>query len=128
MSESKKNISSILSKAFVLLLYVAFFGVQLFFNFDTGNNADSNAFYSYQGFAGNIYSHTIKQTNRTKNKKATVRLNKRFQPESIPAWNTILIKAPVCYIQTRIRNLPTDQHFSTSDLLTRSLRGPPVVA
>jgi hypothetical protein len=125
---NKQNISSILTKAFALVLYISFLGVQLFFNFDTGKGP-ATTIRSY----GCTTQHSncllgIKQNTKNNGNHATVLLNKRFQPESILVMNTISIQTPVCYIETANKYLPFDQYISTSNKYVHSLRGPPVVA
>jgi hypothetical protein len=128
VSKNKQHISSILTKAFALVLYISFLGVQLFFNFDTGKGpATTIRSYSYTTQQSNS-PLGIKQNNKKNGNHATILLNKRFQPESILVMNTISIQTPVCYIGTTIKYLPFDQYIPTSNKLVHSLRGPPVVA
>jgi hypothetical protein len=124
---SKKNISSFITKAFALLLYISFFGVQLFFNFDTGKGpATTIHYYSYNTVNSSFPSH-IKQTNKANTKQAIVLLNKRFHPENILAWNNTSIKAPLNYVETTIKYVAFNEHIPSSDHTTYSLRGPPFV-
>jgi hypothetical protein len=128
MNLKRQNISLLYNKVFALFLYIAFFGVQLFFNFDTGKGPVTTIqYYSYSSQNSSALSH-IKQTNKNNRKQITVRLNKRFQPESTLVLNTISIKTPVCYIEKANKFIPFDQYIPTSNLLTKCLRGPPAVA
>jgi len=128
VSTNKQHISSILTKAFALVLYISFLGVQLFFNFDTGKGpATTIRSYSFTTQQSNSLLG-IKQNKKDNGNHATVLLNKRFQPESILVMNTISIQTLVCYIETANKYLPFDQHIPTSNKHVHSLRGPPVVA
>ena len=128
MSTSKQTISSFLSKAFVVFLYISFLGVQLFFNFDTGKGPATTIHYYSSNSKNSSPLPCIRRINKNGSKQITVLLNKRFQPESILVLNTIQIKIPVCYIEKTNKYFSFDQHIPTSNLLTRSLRGPPIVA
>ncbi|HTC00600.1 MAG TPA: hypothetical protein VK705_07945 [Ferruginibacter sp.] len=130
MPTSKQTISSFLSKAFVVFLYISFLGVQLFFNFDTGKGPTTTVHYysSNSNTKNSSPLPCIKRINKNGSKQVTVLLNKRFQPESILVLNTIQIKTPVCYIEKANTYLPFDQFIPTSNILARSLRGPPAIA
>ena len=128
MPTSKQTISSFLSKAFVVFLYISFLGVQLFFNFDTGKGPTTTIHYYSCNTKNSSPLPCIRRINKNDNKQVTVLLNKRFQPESILVFNTIQIKTPVCYIEKANKYLPFDQHIPTSNILVRSLRGPPAIA
>jgi hypothetical protein len=125
---SKQTISSFLSKAFVVFLYISFLGVQLFFNFDTGKGPTTTVHYYSSNTKNSSPLPCIKRINKNGSKQVTVLLNKRFQPESILVFNTIQIKTPVCYIEKANTYLPFDQFIPTSNILARSLRGPPAIA
>lgn len=123
----KRNISSLISKAFILCLYISFLAVQLFFNFDIGKGpATPINYYSFHPL--NKTESFVNQPRKLDTKKATVFLNKRFQPESILIWNTIEIEAPVKYIETQDQYVSFDQHIAAIHIHTRSLRGPPTIA
>lgn len=128
MPTSKQTISSFLSKAFVVFLYISFLGVQLFFNFDTGKGPTTTVHYYSSNTKNSSPLPCIKRINKNGSKQVTVLLNKRFQPESILVFNTIQIKTPVCYIEKANTYLPFDQFIPTSNILARSLRGPPAIA
>jgi hypothetical protein len=127
MNNKKHNISSYFIRVSVLFLYVSFFIVQLFFNFDIANHSNANTFLSFNKSAA-YQSLSILKANKEKGKKQTIRLNKRFEPKAIPAYNIIIEKPSLCYLETKpfVSNSFVVVHAPF--LLSQSFRGPPVVA
>ena len=129
MKYARRNILSSLVKAPVLFLYISFFAVELFFNFDFGNNSGTPTFLlSYSNVASRHSFAGKEKTNKAKEKKQTTRLNKRFEPQTILAYNRTDIKSPVYFLETKTFLFYSDVCIPASFLLPQSFRGPPVVA
>lgn len=113
------------AKTSVLILYLAFFTVQLFFNFDIANNSNKPALYKIQ--PGNHFS-VVKKINTEKEKKQTTRLNKRFKPQAILTCYQLSIKSPSYRLWGKTFVPNADIFIPATFLLSQSFRGPPVVA
>ena len=75
---------------------------------------------------------TRNQAAKTNSKSADhhqgIRLNKHFQPESLPSFNLLVIERPVEFIRSG-NMFPYSDHFiSPSFFETPALRGPPPVS
>jgi hypothetical protein len=109
-----------------VLCYASFFTVQCFFNFDTVN----------QQFAGNDnfqisntshHQQTVHKSTHQRSNHVKWRLNKRFQPASIPLL-PYLVEAPfIVYREIDPPKIPV-QFLPNALRIARLLRGPPVVA
>jgi hypothetical protein len=115
----------LLVKATLIALCPIFFAVQLFFNIGVNR---------YAGIREITYFHSgpAEQRQTDLHTKPVhhhhgFRLNKHFQPESLPSCNPISIEAPVEYLPSR--NLfPDSGHFIPAPFPdVRALRGPPAV-
>src|ERR1700688_4678007 len=96
MNYRSPGILSYIAKTSILVLYASFFIVQIFFNFDIANSSDSSTlFSSYKNVPAGYQRSEIKKIHTTKDKKQTVRLNKRFKPKIILDYNPVHIKSPV---------------------------------
>ena len=73
-------------------------------------------------------NHAAKADSKSADHHHAFRLNKHFQPESLPSFNLLVIERPVEFI--RSGNLfPYSDHFiSPSFFETPALRGPPPVS
>jgi len=124
MKKTKQNISASLFKMPVLALYVSFFIVQLFFNFDISNHSN-NSYYpnnaQSQAFSG------IHKINTGKETRQTIRLNKRFQPQAMLVYNAVTIKAPVHYFIANTYSHYSNRLIPSIITSAQSLRGPPSV-
>jgi hypothetical protein len=125
MYYQRRGILSYITKTPVLILYVSFFIVQMFFNFDIANSSNKPALYKIE--PGNHFS-VIKKINTEKDKKQTTRLNKRFKPQAILTYYQVSIKSPAYRLETRIFVSHADIFIPATFLLSQSFRGPPVVA
>jgi hypothetical protein len=126
MNSKRQNILSCFTKAIVLPLYVSFFIVQLFFNFDIANHSSNNPFFAPYKITTHR-SSSVDKTNKGKSVQQTIRLNKRFEPQTVPAYNNIVIKSPVDYLDKN-NYVSYAAFIPASFLLPQSFRGPPVVA
>ena len=122
---SKAN--KIFSVTLLSLVYIAFFAVQFFFNFDF---PAGSGFASVNPFASSSvlqYQPGITKAAGHSSKKISFRLNKRFQPQSLPACDVVITEAPERYICS-VAPLCYHKVFITACILiNRTLRGPPVV-
>ena len=129
MDSQRTGILSYIAKTSVLVLYVSFFIVQLFFNFDiTKSSHNTTLSHSHKNLALGHQSSALKKTNASKDRKQSIRLNKRFKPQAIATYNPFDIKSPVYYIETKSCVSHSDVHIPASFLFPLSFRGPPVVA
>ncbi|MES2332293.1 MAG: hypothetical protein V4539_21980 [Bacteroidota bacterium] len=110
-----------------MILYLLFFAVQVFFNFDVAQKkplAQNTAFAkSSAGHSKNLQHYKSKPHSTSK-----IRLNKRFQPTTIPGIFHDLADVPVLYAQLKPVPLSQGNLYSLVFLSTHSLRGPPVIA
>ncbi|MDR3717014.1 MAG: hypothetical protein P4L51_29740 [Puia sp.] len=123
-----RSIYKILSKALLLSVYLVFFFVQLFFNFEAFQNAQffskCPSLTSYFGGHQRVSSKGPLHAAR----KPTIRLNKRFQQENNPPIELISSEFPSRYASS-VNTIPFGQYrnglhphlFYTST----PLRGPP---
>jgi hypothetical protein len=119
-------ISSNWAKVPLLLLYISFFTVQLFFNFDIANHFNSTDLLFSKNIASTKTSALSKEK-KAKGKKQSIRLNKRFEPKAMPAYNVVVIKSPCRYLGTKLFVSPADVFIPAPFLLSQSFRGPPSV-
>lgn len=119
------SILSYFTKAFVLILYLSFFTVQLFFNFDIANSSNKPTVYKIE--PGNHFS-VIKKINTEKGRKQTTRLNKRFKPQAILTYYQLSIKSPAYHLSRKTFVPNAGIFIPATFLLSQSFRGPPVVA
>ena len=115
-----------LSKIAVLLLYIPFFVVQGFFNFD--NYSQNNYHYFPTSFTVNaVQNHVVKaiQENKQHDKKTQVRLNKRFHPENVLYCVGIDFETRDYNLLKHSLSYYTDPLLSLFPLSTCPLRGPP---
>jgi hypothetical protein len=129
MNRKRTNLLFYLARLPFLFLYVSFFAVQLFFNFDIANNPGSITCGSLYKTAsvGHQYA-SVHKTNPAKDKKPSIRLNKRFSPKDIPAYNPFIVQSPVYYLTEKLFVAAPGVFIPATFLLSQSFRGPPVVA
>ena len=112
-------------KSILLLVYAVFFIVNLWFNFDILSDYFHNDLQSVN-FVTHSHQH-IEKNSHSSSTRSFVRLNKRFQPESIPVIRFVISPFPVQY---KNRNFPfynDDKDLSTV-FVSCSLRAPPTIA
>ena len=116
------------TKTLALLAYLACFFIQLFFNIDVPSNKAQENFYA--SYFSNTSKSTVQQkqnvaAHTTKSHKHTLRLNKRFYPESLPESVITIAYAPtvkVLSVYFSHYKSPLIQGTYNQKL---SLRGPP---
>jgi hypothetical protein len=109
--------------AFIIALCPAFFTVQLFFNVGVFRNTSGQR-YELAG-TSNVKNQAAKTDNKSADHHQGFRLNKHFQPESLPSFNLFVIERPVDFIPSR-KQFPHSDHFISLPFFeTPALRGPP---
>jgi len=126
--KAKQTITKFLKVFLVTGLYFSFFAVQLFFNFDLAsspkNYLGSGSFHHQVAGARGFYCFQKTSVSA----KANIRLNKRFEPNSVPDCITPVFEVVLflylpdnvgCYYNNAIPSTIKSSAF---------LRGPPAVA
>ena len=120
-------------KAFQLLVavvYIAFFTVQLFFNFDItwlNQSKQSNSIFYQQHTLLSSKDNSFSKKNDEEN-NAKPRLNKRFQPRSIEFIPVQSIDASIAFILMD-HEFNSYQSIQISSFVQHySLRGPPAIS
>jgi hypothetical protein len=127
MNYQRPGILSYIVKTSVLVLYGSFFIVQLFFNFDIENSSNNTILsHSHKNLALGHQSSALKKTNASKDRKQSIRLNKRFKPQAIATYNPFDVKVPVYYLETKSFVSHSDICIPALFLFPQSFRGPPV--
>jgi hypothetical protein len=111
-------------KAVLIALFPVFFAVQLFFNLGSyrSSNTQDNYFF---GWAIAIKDQPAKAGTHAAHHHRSFRLNKHFQPESLPSYDLFVIESPVEFICSKNQK-PEPDHFIPSPFFeTQALRGPP---
>jgi hypothetical protein len=111
----------------VLILYLAFFTVQIFFNFDIAQKT-TVAQKTYGAISVSSDRENIKQVSSKSLPTSKIRLNKRFQPSTIPIIFHDLVIVPVAYSELKLTSLSEGNLYAFAYLATHTLRGPPVIA
>ena len=109
----------------VVVVYVLFFSVHLFFNFNTANRTNNHCGSTISAVSSSVT--TIVKVNTQPVKKVNVRLNKRFQPANVPGCNPFYIEIPLCFIEIKKGFCRSNPVISTYQISARTLRGPPNV-
>lgn len=130
MHLKKQQISFSIYKIAMLLLYIPFFVVHGYFNLD--NLSGSKVENSKPGYKKTAISHrqyTLNSSaNKNNGKQATIRLNKRFQPETAPAIENFYFEIPVVFLVINSSCNYANPFRTLPHLYTGILRGPPAVA
>ncbi len=127
MSIKNLKITMILSKIPLLFLYILFFLVQLF-NYGDSNQKDSVV--PIPSYQNQIKQQQLSSNrlNAEKHKYAKVRLNKRFQPETLFLNNTYFAYTiNAAYLIASNTIFCFEEIIPATFLHTHLLRGPPVV-
>jgi hypothetical protein len=109
----------------VIAVYIIFFAIQLFFNFASGKSFSNS---KYQ-----LFSHLVaKNKSVAKDPKSGThqlgfRLNKHFQPKSLPSGIFHLPVIPVCFICNDVFPVNKVDFISSPIYSSTLLRGPPSV-
>jgi hypothetical protein len=119
----QKTIVRFCSMALVVGVYSIFFAVQLFFNFASGKNVSSSKYHLFSGLVAK--NKPVAKDPKSGTHQLGFRLNKHFQPKSLPSVIFHLPAIPVCFICHV--NIPANPVDFISSLIYSStpLRGPP---
>ena len=115
-------------KVSVFSVYLLFFSVQLFFNLDISpkhftNGQLQSEIITYKTVHAENFRKRVDKTPV----KSNIRLNKRFQPSSIPCTVAVVAEVSVLYEEPLKIGSYSRSRYSFVFLYTHSLRGPPVV-
>ena len=127
MRQKRQNIFFSLTKIAALLFYLPFFLVQIFINHDsiaTGKYATT----VYKKATLTVAFVIRPDKNNTKGKVVSIRLNKRFQPATIPFCVPASFEIPAYITPAKFFGNYLNPSLSSSHLLNYLLRGPPAVA
>lgn len=127
--KAKLTISKFLKVFLISGLYLSFFAVQLFFNFDLANTQKSlsRGFALYNSDGGNNSAHSFYQKSSVTS-KANIRLNKRFVPKSFPVCIAPVIEIGMFYYMPDKLGHYYEQSLLSTIRLSALLRGPPAIA
>jgi hypothetical protein len=101
-----------------------FFAVQLFFNFGISLNSYAQSRYLLNKAVAQA-RHKTSHHPESSHHQAGFRLNKHFQPESLPGYDLIIVERPVEYISC-LNQAFYSIHFIASPFPeAQFLRGPP---
>ena len=115
------------SKISLLLLYIPFFVVQGFFNFDTPFSYKQTPTVTIGKQVAGKKATPSFHSDKANNKERSIRLNKRFQPESAPVILPPISKEAIYLVKANIFYTYPDPLLLSSHLLANKLRGPPAV-
>jgi hypothetical protein len=126
--EIVKKTYQIVFHTLIFLVYVVFFSVQSFFNFEGQSSSQDVSQYCSLLRAASSAGTVAKGQPLRSSAGHKTRLNKRFHQENMPPCDVISIVIPERYIP-----LQTPDYYKGIDLpsavrVTHPLRGPPVVA
>ena len=128
MRNKQQHIFFWMAKLPLLLLYISFFTVQLFYNFDIANHSVNATQNSIQKTAKQKDGQaTVKKTNSSSEKKTSFRLNKRYHPQPAIVCNTLVYKPLICPISSKLHIHYSSVFIPSSLPSAHSLRGPPNV-
>ena len=126
LNTRRQYIFSLLAKLPLLLLYMSFFMVQLFFNFDISKPSSS--------LTGLVQTsiHCAKQTivkkaPGTAEKKNCFRLNKRYHPQPAIGCNPVIIQQNICVVSSKLHVHYSSGFIPSATPSAQSMRGPPLV-
>lgn len=125
---AKQTISKFLKILLVTGIYFSFFAVQLLYNFDLANSQKNNS--------GQFESKISKEGSKTVSfyqkstltYKANIRLNKRFEPNSLVVCNVPIIEICVIHYMPEKLGHYNEQYLISTIPLSSLLRGPPAFA
>ncbi len=126
--KAKKTIYKLLKVFLISGLYISFFAVQLFFNFDLANSqkrySTSTELHHQDAISK---GHSVFQK-ATVTSKANIRLNKRFEPKSFQVVITPVIEIGSYYYMPLELGLFSENNFTSYNRISTFLRGPPSIA
>jgi hypothetical protein len=127
--KAKQTIADFLKVFLITGLYLSFFAVQLFFNFDLSNT--KKTFSAEFGFHhSNVNGKKVLNSyqNSSVSAKANIRLNKRFEPKSIPFFIAPVTEINLFLYMPEKLGHYFEESVLSSIQLSSLLRGPPAIA
>jgi len=124
---NRKQVYNLLKAFPVVAIYTAFFAVQLFFNFDLSSQKNNSIIYAVQHISTQHHAAPVFKYQKSVTAKTNIRLNKRFQPSSIPDCLFPELTVNVRYKEPAVSSLYKEA-LSNTVSLSFYLRGPPVIA
>ncbi|MDE3234844.1 MAG: hypothetical protein KGO81_02740 [Bacteroidota bacterium] len=108
-----------------MLVYTAFFAVQLIYNFDVSTTS-TTALSLQQSTFKNVSAFHGASTYSRKRERKNIWLNKRFQPENIPVCDVVYQNPILFYSDEHSYSLYNGPFLSLHERLAHTLRGPPL--
>jgi len=112
----------------VLIMYLLFLSVQIFFNLDIAQRSSPGEAQFHLANLTTAHKESAKQLTGKTSFNPKIRLNKRFQPSSIPATFIAIAEISLDYARPEQTGLCDSNLYGSVFLYTHTLRGPPVVA
>lgn len=130
MHGKRQHICTRVPKMAALFLLVPLIFIQAFFYYDTFFNASSP---DQPGITKSTIEKSVQgslkfSTGKSGCKQSTIRLNKRFQPESAPYIEIGFNEIPAAIPLPNSFGTYADPYFKSPRFCEYTLRGPPVVA
>lgn len=123
--KTRQTITQFLKVFLILGIYLSFFAVQLFFNFDLSRSQKSTVGrIALQNQDTGSTGHAWYQKSSI-TAKANIRLNKRFEPKSIPDCIAPVFEICFFFYSPEKLGYNYNQSLLTSNKLVVLLRGPP---
>jgi hypothetical protein len=118
---------NLIIKLLFFTLYILFFGVQLLFNFDAVSEDQliDTELHAHASFHNRHFFHQSVYTHNTSQQGDNIRLNKRYQPETV-AIITLFVLTVSPLIFFRVIYSYYKESFVSFLHHTTTLRGPPV--
>lgn len=125
---TRQTISQFFKVFLIIGIYLSFFSVQLFYNFDLSRYQKSNfgRISIHNSDAGAKGNASYQKSSFTA--KANIRLNKRFEPKSIHDCIAPVYEIPFFFYLPEKIGDNYDQRLLSSIRLSVLLRGPPAIA
>lgn len=126
---TKNTILKLLKVFLISGLYFSFFAVQVLYNFDLANSHKYNSG-QFESKISKVGSKTVDffYQKSTLTDKANIRLNKRFEPNSVVVCNVPIIEICVIHYMPEKLGHYNEQHLISTIPLSSLLRGPPAFA
>ncbi|MBS1627902.1 MAG: hypothetical protein JSR09_02475 [Bacteroidetes bacterium] len=109
---------------FLATVYLAFFIVQCIYNFDTSNAVVKKHHTQLHTISSSL-QHSFSVVKQHHPPKKSIRLNKRFQPETLPANITTVSVPETIFIENYFSSYK--EKVYTTIFYSTALRGPPAL-
>ncbi len=122
--KANKSLSLILQSA----VYLAFFSVQFFYNFDGQGHSKVIPGVVSASVSSSKANVSLEKSKGNSTQKVNFRLNKRFQPKQLAESISLDTAAPYQYLVSPKLGLFCSQYLPSNIHNSHTLRGPPSVA